>query len=115
MTYVGGMIIAILFTALSYFLSDRTLYKRLHFWQPLMIGLVVVIAGALADLLHAPMWLIIIIPFVLGVGLLWSFLRMRKVLIYTYVLTWVYYSVFHIILSSVFKFDSLIPAWKLHS
>ncbi len=32
-----------------------------------------------------------------------------------YVSTWAIYIVLHVVLSSLLRYDSLIPAWRLHS
>ncbi|MDZ5609094.1 hypothetical protein U2I54_19000 [Bacillus pseudomycoides] len=92
------------------------MFNRLELWQPFIIGLAVVSAGALTEKLNSPMWLIIVIPFPIGITLLLSFLQWDGILwLSAYGLTLFYYIIFHIFLSYVFKFDSLIPAWKLHT
>lgn len=107
---------AIIFTSLSYYFADRTIYRYLVWWQPLLIGTSVVAAGALVEKLNAPMWLIIVIPFPIGMILLmWFFNWSIQRWFFTYSLTLVYYVILHIVLSWGVKFDSLIPAWKLHN
>ncbi|KAB2331113.1 hypothetical protein F7731_18705 [Cytobacillus depressus] len=112
---IGLFLLAIIFTSLSYFLGDRTLFQQIHWVHPLIIGTSVGSAGALAEKLHAPMWLIIVLPFLIGMGLLLSFLDWNVFeFLCTYILTLFYYTILHIILSKFTNFHSLIPAWKLN-
>lgn len=81
-----------------------------------MIGFSVVVTGVLIEKLNFSMWVIITIPLLLGMTLLLFFFAWQwKPWFQTYLVTWVYYLAVHILLSYTFKFDSLIPAWKLHS
>lgn len=115
MSYFISLIVAIFFTSLSYYLSDLTLFKKLGWWQPLLIGITVVLLGAFVEKIGASMWFIILLPFLVGIIILLSFYNWNIALgLYTYSLTLVYYVVLHVLLSYIFKFDSLIPAWKLH-
>ena len=113
--YFVGLLLAILFTSLAYFLGDIFLFHMLSWWQPLIIGASVVLLGAMVEKLQAPMWLIIITPFPVGMFLLLWFMDWNlSKWFYTYCLTLGIYIVLHIVLSALFKFHSLIPAWKLH-
>ena len=114
LNYVISYFAAIIFTAITYFFADITLFNKLIWWEPLVIGAVVVTAGALAEKFKAPMWLIILLPFPLGLGLLFTFLNVEVInWLFTYCLTLAYYTILHILISKFLKFHSLIPAWKL--
>lgn len=113
-TYVISYFGAILLTAFTYFFADITLFNKLIWWEPLVIGAVVVTAGALVEKIKAPMWLMIFIPFPFGLGFLFYFLNVEVIdWLITYSLTLVYYTILHILISKFLKFHSLIPAWKL--
>jgi len=112
--YIISYIVSVVFTSLSYVLSDVTLYNELSLWQPFVIGFTVVTVGAAIDKMKAPMLLIIIVPLFIGISLLYIFFDGKLVpWMVTYLVTWVYYAVFHVIFSYFFKIDSLIPSWSL--
>ncbi|MBO1513043.1 hypothetical protein [Metabacillus bambusae] len=114
MKYFSSFIAAITLTSLSYFLGDLFLTKGLLIWQALIIGASVVILGATAEKLRAPMWLIILTPFPVGMLLLFFFLNESWTMwLSTYSFTLLIYVIIHVIISSLFRFHSLIPAWKL--
>lgn len=114
MGYVFDFLLAILLTALSYFIGSFILRKSLSAVHALIIGTAVVSLGAMTEALNAPMWLIILVPFPVGMILLFLFLKESvKTWFITYLLTLAIYSVFHIIMSYFFSFHSLIPAWQL--
>jgi hypothetical protein len=54
-------------------------------------------------------------PIPLDLLLLWYVLRTVRKMIVAYVAIWAIYIVFHVLLSKLLHFDSLIPAWRLHS
>ncbi|WDF05587.1 hypothetical protein [Shouchella hunanensis] len=112
--YIVHFMLAILLTALSYFSGSMLVTDGLMVWQALLIGAVVVSLGALAEKWRAPMWLIILIPFPVGMGLLFFLLNEFLVTwITTYFITLLMYTLIHSVFSFFFKFHSLIPAWKL--
>ncbi|HET7521763.1 MAG TPA: hypothetical protein VFJ73_00425 [Bacillales bacterium] len=112
--YFFGYVLAILFTGLAYYLGDVTLYRELSGWQPFLIGFAVVTAGVLMEQFRAPIGLIVITPFPIGMLLLLYFFQWNVLpWIYTYFLSLGYYMVLHILLSAGFRYDSLMPAWKL--
>jgi hypothetical protein len=114
MKYFSSFVAAISLTSLSYFLGDLFLTKGLLIWQALIIGASVVILGATAEKLRAPMWLIILTPFPVGMLLLFLFLNEGFTMwLFTYSLTLLIYVIIHVAVSSLFRFHSLIPAWKL--
>ena len=114
MNYTCSFIFAVLFTSSAYFLADFTLFQYLHWMHPLLVGLSVVTAGALAEKLNSPMWLIILLPFPIGMGMLLAFLNWDiPSWLATYTLTLIYYTLIHMTLSRFFNFHSLIPAWRL--
>ena len=114
MKYGSSLTIAILLTSLAYFLGDYFLSHSLVIWQSLIIGASVVLLGALVEKLHAPMWLIIVTPFPVGMSLLYFFLNTSfDTWLYTYITTLIIYIIIHVFVSFCFNFHSLIPAWKL--
>lgn len=112
--YYLDFLLAIVLTALSYFMGSLLFNNGLSAWQALVIGTSVVLLGAVTEALKAPMWLIILVPFPIGMILLFLFLS-EPVQIWstTYLLTLAIYTVIHVFMSYIFKFHSLIPAWKL--
>ncbi|MCR2822601.1 hypothetical protein [Lederbergia panacisoli] len=114
MIYVISFVLSILLTSLSYFFGSHLLKNGLVFWQAFLIGATVVSLGAITEALRAPIWLIVIVPFPIGMFLLYHFLQ-KPILIWflTYVAILAIYTGIHLIMSYFFKFHSLIPAWKL--
>jgi hypothetical protein len=45
----------------------------------------------------------------------WYVLRKPRKMAVAYVSIWAIYIVIHILLSALLRYDSLIPAWRLHS
>lgn len=114
MKYFISLVTAIFLTSLAYYLGDLFLTNGLLAWQPLVIGASVVILGAIVEKLHSPMWLIILTPFPVGMILLFLFLNENlSHWFITYALTLVVYVILHVAASALFRFHSLIPAWKL--
>lgn len=114
MGYFFDFILAIILTALSYYIGSFALRKNLSPFQALIIGTSVVSLGALTEVLNAPMWLIILVPFPVGMLLLYFFLKESvKTWFITYLVTLAIYTVIHVFTSFFFEFHSLIPAWKL--
>jgi hypothetical protein len=95
--------IAILFTALcwglGFFIADRKVY----------------LFGDSVESVGAPPWAVVAAPVPLDILLLWYVLRKPRKMAVAYVATWAIYIVLHILLSSLLRYDSLIPAWRLHS
>lgn len=114
MSYVISFIIAILLTSLSYYLGSLLIRNGISIWQALIIGTSVVTIGALTEALGAPIWLIVLMPFPVGMILLYLFLKqpLGRWFI-TYLTTLILYTLIHIFVSYFFDFHSLIPAWKL--
>ena len=114
MGYYFDFLLAIVLTALSYFIGSFLLTDGLSVFHALIIGTSVVSLGAITEALKAPMWLIILIPFPIGMALLFLFLGEPVITWFmTYLLTLAIYTVIHLIMSFFFKFHSLIPAWKI--
>lgn len=114
MNYFIKLLLAILLTSLAYFLGDLVTAAQLFLWQPFVIGGTVVIAGALVEKVNASMWLIIAVPFPIGMVLLYLFINDTILTWFmTYAATLLIYIVIHIIASALFRFHSLIPAWKI--
>jgi hypothetical protein len=106
--------IAILFTALSwgsgFFIADRKVYL----FASLAIGCFVCLFGYTVASVGAPPWAVVAAPVPLDILLLWYVLRKPRKMAVAYLSTWAIYLVFHILLSSMLRYDSLIPAWRLH-
>src|ERR1017187_3737398 len=107
--------IAILFTALSWGLGLFLVDKKVYIFAPLAIGCFVCLFGYSVESLGAPAWAVVAAPVPLDILLLWYVLRKPKKMATAYVLIWAIYIVIHIFLSSVLHYDSLVPAWRLHS
>ncbi len=107
--------IAILFTALAWGLGFYLADRRVYIFASLAIGCFVCLLGYSVESLGAPAWAVVAAPLPLDVLLLWYVLRNPRKMLVAYVAGWAIYIVFHTILSSMFQYDSLIPAWKLHS
>ncbi|BDH61532.1 hypothetical protein MTP04_16620 [Lysinibacillus sp. PLM2] len=112
--YYFNFLLAIILTALSYYIGSLLISNSLSAFLALVIGTTVVSLGAITEVLKAPMWLIILVPFPVGMILLFLFLNESlQTWFITYFVTLAIYTVIHIFMSFVFKFHSLIPAWKL--
>jgi hypothetical protein len=112
--YIFDFILAILLTGLSYYVGSVITRKGIAMWKAAFIGFSVVSLGALTEALGAPIWLIILIPFTVGMGLLYLFLKVNfSKWFLTYAITLSLYTIIHINMSYFFQFNSLIPAWKL--
>ncbi len=107
--------IAILFTALSWGLGMYLVDKQVHVFASLAIGCFVCLIGYSVQSMGAPIWLVVAAPIPLDFFLLWYVLRTLRKMLFAYVLIWAIYIVFHVLLSSALHYDSLIPAWRLHS
>ncbi|UFT97969.1 hypothetical protein KO561_12220 [Radiobacillus kanasensis] len=114
MRYYVDFVIAGFLTSLTYFLGSLLILNNYIIWQSLIIGFSVVFLGALTEKLKAPMWMIILVPFPVGMSLLAIFLQESFIMwLFTYSTTLFIYTILHICISFFFKFHSLIPAWKL--
>jgi hypothetical protein len=107
--------IAILFTTLAWGLGFYIADKRIYIFASLAIGCFVCLLGYSVASLGAPVWAVVAAPIPLDVLLLWYVLRKPRKMAVAYVSTWAIYLVIHILLSRFIGYDSLIPAWRLHS
>jgi hypothetical protein len=107
--------IAIFFTALSWFLGMYVVSRRAYIFASLAIGCFVCLFGYSLESLGAPAWAVVAGPIPLDLLLLWYVLRNPKKMVLAYPLIWAIYILTHILLSSLLHYDSLIPAWRLHS
>jgi hypothetical protein len=107
--------IAIIFTALSWGLGMYLVDKKVHLFASLAIGCFVCLFGYSVESLGAPPGAVVAAPIPLDVLLLWYVLRNPRKMFLAYPAIWAIYIVFHGVLSAIFRFDSLIPAWRLHS
>src|SRR5699024_6105594 len=111
LNYMISFIIAILLTTLSYFFGSRLITNGIVIWQALIIGTSVVSLGAITEAFRAPIWLIVIMPFPVGMLLLFLFLnKPLHIWLFAYLSTLILYTFIHIIASYFFHFHSLIPA-----
>ncbi|WP_080847713.1 hypothetical protein [Cytobacillus gottheilii] len=114
MTYFYNFLLAIFLTASSYFIGSLLLNNGITIIAAIIIGASVVSLGSITEALGAPIWLIVLVPFPVGMTLLFLFLREPiHVWLITYMTTLALYTVIHVVMSYFFKFHSLIPAWKL--
>jgi len=107
--------IAIIFTALSWGLGLYLVDKRVYIFASLAVGCFVCLFGYSVESLGAPPWAVVAAPVPLDLLLLWYVLRKPRKMAVAYVLIWAIYIVIHILLSALLRYDSLIPAWRLHS
>jgi hypothetical protein len=107
--------IAIFFTALSWGLGIYLIDKKVYVFASLAIGCFVCLFGYSVNALGAPPWAVVAAPVPLDLFLLWHVRKTLHKMFVTYVAIWAIYILFHVLLSSLLRFDSLIPAWRLHS
>lgn len=114
MNFWMSFVAAMALTALCYFLGSFFTRNPIAIWQAAVIGIAVVSLGAATEALGAPLWLVVLIPFPVGMTLLYVFLgRGFTPWIITYVVTLGIYTLIHILASALFDYHSLIPAWRL--
>jgi hypothetical protein len=106
--------IAIFFTALSWGLGFFIADRKVYLFASVAIGCFVCLFGYSVASVGAPPWAVVAAPVPLDILLLWYVLRKPRKMAVAYVSTWAIYLVFHILLSSLLGYDSLIPAWRLH-
>jgi hypothetical protein len=107
--------IAIFFTALSWGLGFYLVDKKVYIFESLAIGCFVCLLGYSVASLGTPVWAVVAAPIPLDILLLWYVLRKARKMAMAYVLIWAIYIVIHIVLSALLHYDSLVPAWRLHS
>lgn len=107
--------IAILFTALSWGLGFFIADRKVYLFSSLAIGCFVCLFGYSVASVGAPLWAVVAAPVPLDILLLWYVLRKPRKMAIAYVSTWAIYIVLHVLLSSLLRYDSLIPPWKLHT
>jgi hypothetical protein len=107
--------IAIFFTALSWGIGLSLVGRKLYLITSLAIGCLVCLLGYSVESLGAPGWAVVASPVLLDIFILWYVLKQPRKMAVAYILIWTIYIVFHILLSVLLHFDSLIPVWKLHS
>jgi hypothetical protein len=107
--------IAIFFTALSWGLGLYVVDKKVYIFASLAVGCFVCLFGYSVESLGAPEWAVVAAPVPLDILLLWYVLKKPRKMALAYVLIWAIYIVIHVFLSALLHYDSLIPAWRLHS
>ena len=107
--------IAILFTAFSWAFGFWVAERRWHVFASLAIGCFVCLTGYSIESFGAPAWLVVLGPIPLDIALLWYVLRRPRTMLTAYIATWAIYIAIHIPLSALLHYDSLVPAWRLHS
>ncbi|GAK02840.1 LOW QUALITY PROTEIN: hypothetical protein JCM19037_1105 [Geomicrobium sp. JCM 19037] len=114
MRYALHFLVAVLLTAFSYYSGSLIVTDEHFVWQSLVIGFTVVSMGALTEKLGAPIWLIVLMPFPIGMSLLFMFLgELVGVWPLHMPLRSRFITILHMFVSYLFHFHSLIPAWKL--
>ncbi|MGC2765939.1 MAG: hypothetical protein WB607_10590 [Candidatus Acidiferrum sp.] len=106
--------IAIFLTALSWGLGFFIADRKVYLFASLAIGCFVCLFGYSVESVGAPPWAVVAAPVPLDILLLWYVLRKPRKMAVAYVSTWTIYIALHILLSSLLRYDSLIPAWRLH-
>jgi hypothetical protein len=89
--------------------------KEVHIFASLAIGCFVCLLGYSVQSLGARIWAVVAAPIPLDFLFLWYVLRNFRKMLLAYVVIWAIYTMFHVLLSSLLHYDSLIPAWRLHS
>ena len=107
--------IAVLFTALAWGLGLYLVDRRVYIFASLAVGCFVCLLGYSIESMGAPGWAVVAGTAPLDFLLLWYVLRKLRKMLIAYVAIWSIYIVFHIVLSAMLRYDSLIPPWKLHS
>lgn len=59
--------------------------------------------------------MVVAAPVPLDIVLLWYVLRSVRKSLIAYPVTWIAYTLIHVAASALLRYDSLIPAWHLHS
>lgn len=106
--------ISIFFTALAWALGFYVADRRPYVFSSLAIGCFVCLAGYSLVSLNVPAWAAVPALIPLDLLLSWYVLRKPRKIAIAYLSTWVIYIAFHVGLSSLLRYDSLIPAWRLH-
>ena len=107
--------IAIIFTARSWGIGLYLVDKRVYIFASLAVGCFVCLFGYSVASLGAPLWAVVAAPVPLDLLLLWYVLRKPRKMAVAYMSIWAIYIGIHILLSAFLRYDSLIPAWRLHS
>jgi hypothetical protein len=102
---------AILPWGFGFYIADR----RVQIFASLAIGCFVCLLGYSVASLGAPVWIVVAAPVPLDLLLLWYVLRQPRKMVIAYPTIWAIYAVMHIVLSTFFRYDSLIPLWRLRS
>jgi hypothetical protein len=106
--------IAIFFTALAWGAGFYLVDKKVHVFASLAIGCFVCLFGYSVESLGAPALAVVAAPVPLDLLLLWYVLRNLRKMLLAYPAIWAIYIAFHVVLSKLLHFDSLIPVWRLH-
>ena len=107
--------IAIAATAFAWGAGLYLVARRVYFFESVAIGAVVCLVGYSVAALGCPVWAVIAAPIPLDILVLWYLLRRLRTMAVAYVAIWAIYLVLHMLLSALLHYDSLLPAWKLHS
>jgi hypothetical protein len=107
--------IAICCTALAWGLGFYIADRNVHVFASLAIGCFVCLLGYSVASLGAPAWAVIGVPVPVDIFLLWYVLRQPRKMAIAYPTIWAIYIAMHVLLSTLFHYDSLIPSWRVHS
>jgi hypothetical protein len=75
----------------------------------------VVLVGYSLQELAAPAWLVVGALIPLDLLLLWYVVRSARKMLIAYPSIWALYMGFHVLRSTLLRYDFLIPAWRLRS
>lgn len=107
--------VSVLFTSLANVIGVGVAARRFRPWASLLMSFTVVLIGYLAVILRAPMGMVLAMP--VPVGLFWLYQIVGRDVWRTlnaYLVGGGAYVVFHVLLSGLYHYDSLIPGWRLH-
>jgi hypothetical protein len=107
--------VAIFFTSLAWGLGFYLVDRRVYLVASLATGCFVCLIGYSVASLGGPAWAIVTAPLPVDIVMLWYVLRTPRKMLMAYAAIWAIYIVLHIGLSAFLRYDSLIPAWRLHS
>ncbi|HYL14745.1 MAG TPA: hypothetical protein VEV41_17010 [Terriglobales bacterium] len=106
---------AIVVTALCWGVGFYIADKRVYIFASLAVGCFVCLFGYSIESLGAPAWAVVAGPVPLDLLLLWYVLRKPQEMLVAYLVTWAIYVLIHMPLGAFLRYDSLTPAWRLHS
>ncbi|RPF26101.1 hypothetical protein [Georgenia muralis] len=106
--------VAVALTALSVFLGDRSLFRRLRWFEAAAVGFAVVTLGVVTTMLGGSATAVVAVPLVAAALLMLVLLQSTlPKLVLTYLAVGAYYVALHVVASRFFDYDTLVPGWPL--